>query len=95
MKAQLIAIVSWNSESKHDLCHRVLQNSSAGVSCAARMFRRGSANKTAQIHAAAEKGWLDLKRCRDESLIAIRRAGADMILTYFARAFAEDQSKVF
>ena len=49
----------------------------------------------AQIHAAAEKGWLDLKRCRDESLIAIRRAGADMILTYFARAFAEDQSKVF
>ena len=45
----------------------------------------------AQIHAAATHGWLDLKRCRDESLIAIRRAGADMILTYFARAFAEDQ----
>ncbi len=45
----------------------------------------------AQIHAAAEKGWLDLQRCRDESLIAIRRAGADMILTYFARSFAEDQ----
>lgn len=45
----------------------------------------------AQIHAAAERGWLDLKRCRDESLIAIRRAGADMILTYFARAFAEDR----
>jgi len=46
----------------------------------------------AQIHAAAEKGWLDLKRCRDESLIAIRRAGADVILTYFARSFAEDYS---
>ena len=45
----------------------------------------------AQIHAAAEKGWLDLKRCRDESLLAIRRAGADMILTYFARSFAADQ----
>ena len=44
----------------------------------------------AQIQAAAEKGWLDLERCRDESLIAIRRAGADMILTYFARSFAED-----
>ena len=44
-----------------------------------------------QIHAAAERGWLDLKRCRDEALIAIRRAGADMILTYFARSFAEDR----
>jgi porphobilinogen synthase len=43
----------------------------------------------AQIMAAADKGWLDLERCRDESLLAIRRAGADMILTYFAKAFAE------
>lgn len=42
----------------------------------------------AQILAAAEKGWLDLERCRDESLLAIRRAGADMILTYFARDVA-------
>lgn len=47
----------------------------------------------AQIMAAAEKGWLDLKACRDESLIAIRRAGADIILTYFAKAYAEDQAK--
>ena len=44
----------------------------------------------AQLHAAAEKGWLDLKRCRDESVLAIRRAGADMILTYFAKAIASD-----
>ena len=43
-----------------------------------------------QIHAAAKLGWLDLRRTRDESLIAIKRAGADMILTYFARAVAED-----
>jgi len=42
----------------------------------------------AQIHAAAERGWLDLESCRDESLLAIRRAGADMILSYFARDFA-------
>ena len=42
----------------------------------------------AQIHAAAEKGWLDLERCRDESLLAIKRAGADMILTYFAKDVA-------
>ncbi len=42
----------------------------------------------AQLHAAAERGWLDLERCRDESLMAIRRAGADLILTYFAEAVA-------
>lgn len=38
----------------------------------------------AQIHAAARLGWLDLVRTRDESLLAIKRAGADIILTYFA-----------
>jgi len=45
----------------------------------------------AQIHAAAEKGWLNLKATRDESLLAIRRAGADLILTYFAEDFAKDR----
>jgi porphobilinogen synthase len=39
----------------------------------------------AMLHAAAANGWLDLKRCALESLTAIKRAGADMILTYFAR----------
>jgi porphobilinogen synthase len=43
----------------------------------------------AQIHAAAKLGWLDLVRCRDESLLAIKRAGADMILTYFAKDVAK------
>ncbi len=43
-----------------------------------------------QIHAAARLGWLDLRRTRDESLLAIKRAGADMILTYFAKAVAQD-----
>ena len=43
----------------------------------------------AQIHAAARLGWLDYERTRDESLLAIKRAGADMILTYFAREIAE------
>lgn len=47
----------------------------------------------AQLQAASERGWLDLERCRDESLLAIRRAGADMILTYFARAYAESVAK--
>ncbi|MFZ5806730.1 MAG: porphobilinogen synthase [Verrucomicrobiota bacterium] len=42
----------------------------------------------AQIHAAAKLGWLDLKKTRDESLLAIKRAGADMIFTYFAKEIA-------
>jgi porphobilinogen synthase len=44
----------------------------------------------AQIHAAARLGWLDLAQCRRESLIAIKRAGADMILTYFAKEMAAE-----
>ena len=46
----------------------------------------------AQIHAAAKQGWLDLEQCRDESLLAIKRAGADMILTYFAEVVASNLS---
>lgn len=42
----------------------------------------------AQIHAAARLGWLNLERTRDESLIAIKRAGANLILTYFAKDVA-------
>ena len=44
----------------------------------------------AMIAAAAEKGWLDLRAARDESLLALRRAGADLILSYFAEAYARD-----
>jgi porphobilinogen synthase len=43
-----------------------------------------------QIHAAARLGWLDLALCRMESLVAIKRAGADMILTYFAGEVAAE-----
>ncbi|MFN0123249.1 MAG: porphobilinogen synthase [Blastocatellia bacterium] len=39
----------------------------------------------AQIKAAARLGWIDEQRVMMESLISIRRAGADMILTYFAK----------
>ena len=42
----------------------------------------------AQIHAAARAGWLDLEATRNESLLAIKRAGADWILSYFARDMA-------
>jgi porphobilinogen synthase len=39
----------------------------------------------AMLHAAAANGWLDLRRCTLESLTAIKRAGADMIVSYFAK----------
>ena len=44
----------------------------------------------AQIYAAAKVGWLDLNKTRDESLIAIKRAGSDMIFTYFAAEVARN-----
>lgn len=40
------------------------------------------------IKAAAQNGWIDEKRAIYESLISIKRAGADMILTYFAKDMA-------
>jgi len=43
----------------------------------------------AMLHAAAEKGWLDLDAVAHESLLSIKRAGADLILTYFAEEIAE------
>ncbi|WP_323172744.1 porphobilinogen synthase [Natrialba sp. PRR66] len=43
----------------------------------------------AMLHAAAEKGWLDLEETARESLLSIKRAGADLILTYFAEDIAE------
>ncbi|MDA9809924.1 porphobilinogen synthase [Flavobacteriales bacterium] len=43
----------------------------------------------AMIHAAAEKGWLDYDNTYLEVLTSIKRAGADIILTYFAKDFAE------
>jgi porphobilinogen synthase len=43
----------------------------------------------AMLHAAAEKGWLDLEATALESLLSIRRAGADLIVTYFAEDVAE------
>jgi len=39
----------------------------------------------AMLHAAAQNGWLDLERVVLESLMAIKRAGADIIITYHAK----------
>ena len=42
----------------------------------------------AMVKAAARRGWIDEVRVRDEILLSIKRAGADLILTYFAREVA-------
>ena len=43
----------------------------------------------AMVHAAAERGWIDGPAVALEQITAIKRAGADLILTYFARDLAE------
>ena len=47
----------------------------------------------AMIHAAAERGWIDVEKAMEETLTAIKRAGADMILTYFALEMARKLSR--
>lgn len=43
------------------------------------------------IMAAAERGWLDGEKAMLEALTSIKRAGADMILTYYAKEFARKE----
>ncbi|MHB8138771.1 MAG: porphobilinogen synthase [Smithellaceae bacterium] len=45
------------------------------------------------IKAAAQMGWLDEEKAMLESLTAIKRAGADIIITYWAKKFAEQLNK--
>ena len=43
----------------------------------------------AMVKAAAQNGWIDEERVALELLTSIKRAGADMILTYFAKSVVE------
>jgi len=47
----------------------------------------------AMIKAAAGKGWIDGDRVMEETLLSIRRAGADIIITYFAKEMAKRLQK--
>ncbi|MCX8079984.1 MAG: porphobilinogen synthase [Bacteroidia bacterium] len=47
----------------------------------------------AMVKAAGMKGWIDEKKVRDEILLSIRRAGASVILSYFAKEWARDQAR--
>lgn len=65
-----------------DIIHRVKQT--VHVPVAAYQV----SGEYAQLKAAAERGWLNEQHAMLESLMAIRRAGADVIATYFAKDFA-------
>jgi porphobilinogen synthase len=43
----------------------------------------------AMLIAAAQNGWLDRQKAIEETLMGIKRAGADIIITYFALEYAE------
>lgn len=47
----------------------------------------------AMIEAAAERGWIDGERAHEEALTSIRRAGADLVVTYHARRFARSRQR--
>lgn len=47
----------------------------------------------AMVKAAAERGWIDGEKAMLESLLSIKRAGADIILTYFAKEFVQSLKK--
>jgi porphobilinogen synthase len=52
------------------------------------LFAYQVSGEYSMLHAAAERGWADLERVMLESLISIRRAGADRIVSYFAKDVA-------
>ena len=61
-----------------DVIHRVAERSDVPVAA------YNVSGEYAMITAAAQNGWLDRRKCAMEALTGIRRAGADLILTYFA-----------
>jgi len=67
-----------------DIVHRVKTNFRVPVAA------YHVSGEYAMIRAAAERGWLDQDAVIRESLLAIFRAGADIVLTYFAKDVAKD-----
>jgi porphobilinogen synthase len=69
-----------------DVIHRVKQETGYPV-CAYHV-----SGEYAMIEAAAANGWIDGPRAHVEALTSIKRAGADMIISYWARQFARSQA---
>lgn len=66
-----------------DIIHRLKQASRLPIAA------YNVSGEYAMVKAAAANGWLDGTRAMCETLLSIRRAGADVILTYFAKEYAE------
>jgi len=66
-----------------DIIHLLKQNSELPIAA------YHVSGECAMLLAAAQNGWLDFNQAMPETLLSIRRAGADAIITYFARAYAE------
>jgi porphobilinogen synthase len=65
-----------------DVIHRVKQATGYPV------WAYHVSGEYAMIEAAAERGWIDGARAHHEALVSIRRAGADVVISYWARQFA-------
>ena len=69
-----------------DVIYRIKQEFAYKPLCAYQV-----SGEFAMIQAAAQSGWIDGEQVIQESLLSIKRAGADMIITYFAKTFARLQ----
>jgi porphobilinogen synthase len=56
--------------------------------CEVPLFAFQVSGEYSMLQAAIERGWLEGERAIDESLLAIRRAGADVVISYFAKDHA-------
>ena len=66
-----------------DVIHQVRQ------ACSVPVAAYHVSGEYAQLHAAADRGWIDLRQAVLETTCAIKRAGADLIVTYFAPQLIE------
>jgi porphobilinogen synthase len=59
--------------------------------CALPIAAYNVSGEYSMVKAAAEKGWINGAKVRNELLLSIKRAGADIILTYFAKDFVKSK----
>lgn len=71
-----------------DIIHLLKENTNLPVSA------YNVSGEYAMLKAAGEKGWINYDKAMPEMLLSIKRAGADIILTYFAKEFAEKMKRV-
>ena len=55
--------------------------------CALPIAAYNVSGEYSMVKAAAEKGWIDESKVRDDLLLSLKRAGADIIISYFAKEF--------